>query len=437
MDKGDDPYEILGVPYDADESKIKKAYFKLARQYHPDKQTTEEDKVKNGAIFVRFSDAYDLLTDPVRRYDWKLANEGKMKLASQQRPTGSNSQPTRSSPPMNPPRSSSVQSPPTRSSPLSPQPPPRYVPNRPSPPSRPTNHRASSLEPRRPKVMRPPYGSPNPRASSKPQHAADRSSMRPSRTSPIQNDHRSVPRGRSRASWPAYASPQRQNMPNPFDVLGIHWNADRVEIISAYRILSQKYHPSKQRTEESRKHATKKMTEVHWAFEILKDPVKLHEWQRRSKGSSGSTPVQRHPLRDNRPLGGSIHSTRRPQPDNRPLGGSMHSARKPQPRPVSNEVGRSLSMSPKPKGKSRKVSLTQMLGVPLNMSMPNRKEKNEKPKNEKAKKEKKEKKSKKPISFAWKREKSAKSSNNSSGTVQTSDDSSGSLVEEQESPIQT
>jgi curved DNA-binding protein CbpA len=440
MDKGDDPYVILGVPYDTDESKIKKAYFKLARQYHPDKQTTDEDKINNGAIFVRVSDAYDLLNDPVRRYDWKMANEGKMKVGSQHRPTGSKSHPTRSFPPMNPPRSSAVQSPPTRSSPLSP------------------------LAPRRtPQAMRPPYGSPNPRASSNPQHPADRSSMRPNRTSSMQNNHRPIPQGRPPASWPDYAPPQRQNTPNPFDVLGIHWNADRVEIISAYRIFSQKYHPSKQRTEESRMHAAKKMAEVHWAFETLKDPVKLHEWQLRSRGSSPGTPVRRHPLRDNRPLGGSMHGTRRPQPrpvinevgrslsispprsrgsspgtpvrrhplrDNRPLGGSMHGTRRPQPRPVSNKVGRSLSISPKSKGKSRKVSLIQKLGIPLNMSMHNKKEKKEKKKENKCKE------SKKPASFAWKREKSATSSNNSFGTVQTSD-SSDSLLEEQESPIQT
>ena len=31
-----DPYEVLGVPRDADENTIKKAFCKLARELHPD-----------------------------------------------------------------------------------------------------------------------------------------------------------------------------------------------------------------------------------------------------------------------------------------------------------------------------------------------------------------------------------------------------------------
>jgi curved DNA-binding protein CbpA len=88
MNKGDDPYEILGVPYDADESQIKKAYFKLAREFHPDKQTTEEGKAKNGAVFAKISDAYDLSNDPVRRHDWKMAKEANLRVKSNpSRPT--------------------------------------------------------------------------------------------------------------------------------------------------------------------------------------------------------------------------------------------------------------------------------------------------------------------------------------------------------------
>lgn len=59
-----DYYEILGVDRDADESAIKKAYRKLAVQYHPDKnpgdQTAEER-------FREATEAYEVLRDPEKR----------------------------------------------------------------------------------------------------------------------------------------------------------------------------------------------------------------------------------------------------------------------------------------------------------------------------------------------------------------------------------
>lgn len=63
-----DYYEILGVSKDADEKTIKKAYRKLALQYHPDKNPGDkaaEDKFKEAA------EAYDVLSNPEKkgRYD--------------------------------------------------------------------------------------------------------------------------------------------------------------------------------------------------------------------------------------------------------------------------------------------------------------------------------------------------------------------------------
>jgi len=56
-----DPYKILGVDRTASEADIKKAYRKLAKQYHPDKSTGNEDKFKEVA------DAYETITDPKRK----------------------------------------------------------------------------------------------------------------------------------------------------------------------------------------------------------------------------------------------------------------------------------------------------------------------------------------------------------------------------------
>lgn len=59
-----DLYEVLGVPRDASEGDIKKAYRKLAMQYHPDKNpgdTVAEDKFKEAA------EAYAVLSDAQKR----------------------------------------------------------------------------------------------------------------------------------------------------------------------------------------------------------------------------------------------------------------------------------------------------------------------------------------------------------------------------------
>jgi curved DNA-binding protein len=62
-----DFYQVLGVPRDADQEEIQRAYRKLARTYHPDVNSdpAAEDRFKD------ISEAYDVLSDPQtrRRYD--------------------------------------------------------------------------------------------------------------------------------------------------------------------------------------------------------------------------------------------------------------------------------------------------------------------------------------------------------------------------------
>jgi molecular chaperone DnaJ len=58
------PYDVLGVAKTADAEAVKKAYRKLARQYHPDKNPGDDAAEER---FKEVQDAYDLLSDPEKR----------------------------------------------------------------------------------------------------------------------------------------------------------------------------------------------------------------------------------------------------------------------------------------------------------------------------------------------------------------------------------
>jgi len=59
-----DYYKILGVDKKADDKEIKKAYHKLARQYHPD--VNQDDKTAENK-FKDINEAYEVLSDPEKR----------------------------------------------------------------------------------------------------------------------------------------------------------------------------------------------------------------------------------------------------------------------------------------------------------------------------------------------------------------------------------
>src|SRR5262245_20400787 len=59
-----DYYKILGVDKNADDKEIKKAYRKLARQYHPDMNPGDANSEKK---FKEINEAYEVLSDADKR----------------------------------------------------------------------------------------------------------------------------------------------------------------------------------------------------------------------------------------------------------------------------------------------------------------------------------------------------------------------------------
>ena len=58
-------YDVLGVARDAEEAELKKAYRKLALEWHPDKNTHRHDEAE--AKFKEIRGAYETLSDPNER----------------------------------------------------------------------------------------------------------------------------------------------------------------------------------------------------------------------------------------------------------------------------------------------------------------------------------------------------------------------------------
>ena len=60
-----DYYQILGIPRIATDEQIKKAYRKLAMQYHPDRNPGKEKWANEK--FKEINEAYAVLGDPKKR----------------------------------------------------------------------------------------------------------------------------------------------------------------------------------------------------------------------------------------------------------------------------------------------------------------------------------------------------------------------------------
>ena len=59
-----DYYEILGVNKNSDKAEMKRAYRKLAMQYHPDQNPDDKEAEEK---FKEINEAYQVLSDPDKR----------------------------------------------------------------------------------------------------------------------------------------------------------------------------------------------------------------------------------------------------------------------------------------------------------------------------------------------------------------------------------
>jgi DnaJ-class molecular chaperone len=67
-----DYYEILGVDRNASEAEIKKAYRTLSLKYHPDRNPSEEAKVK----ILEINNAYEVLSDEGKKRNYDMGGTG-------------------------------------------------------------------------------------------------------------------------------------------------------------------------------------------------------------------------------------------------------------------------------------------------------------------------------------------------------------------------
>lgn len=74
----EDYYSLLGIDRHAPEREVKKAYYALARELHPDRARSPEEARANAEKLATISKAYNTLKDPAKRaeYDSGLAGKG-------------------------------------------------------------------------------------------------------------------------------------------------------------------------------------------------------------------------------------------------------------------------------------------------------------------------------------------------------------------------
>ncbi|MCC6547143.1 DnaJ domain-containing protein [Candidatus Sumerlaeota bacterium] len=87
----EDYYSLLGIDRHSPEREVKKAYYALARELHPDRAKSPEEARTNAEKLAMISKAYNTLKDPAKRaeYDGGLAGKGGGAVGKTAIPAGS------------------------------------------------------------------------------------------------------------------------------------------------------------------------------------------------------------------------------------------------------------------------------------------------------------------------------------------------------------
>lgn len=122
----EDYYSLLGLDKQAPDREIKRAYYNLARDLHPDRAKSPEEARVNAERLAIISKAYNTLKDPQKRAEY----DGTLKGGSA--PTGSVNSRNATPPPKDPPRSQATKPPAAAAGPGSAAPKPAAAPAAPA-----------------------------------------------------------------------------------------------------------------------------------------------------------------------------------------------------------------------------------------------------------------------------------------------------------------
>jgi curved DNA-binding protein CbpA len=78
LDFNEDYYSVLEVPDSIDPKDLKKAYYKIVFQYHPDRKSTEEEKSLCNKQMMVINNAYKILKDPTTRKEYDIKRKPKL-----------------------------------------------------------------------------------------------------------------------------------------------------------------------------------------------------------------------------------------------------------------------------------------------------------------------------------------------------------------------